>query len=294
MSASELQQEDADLARAIQLSLIDAGPLSAASFHTQSRPATATMVSPPPAVHPSWHARTPPSSDATAADEQYARLLQQQFDREASQGSSSAALFNPHHPTGPCLQPRRIKIPEHHSRRNSPTKRTSPPQRACPPTVDPPVLDARSQHSNACPQAPSDAWWGTTSEQRQQAVVAGTPAVTRAPGPSAAHATLPRRGSPAPYVDPTAVARGEACAGCHRYFGFMDGLRRVTAMGSSWHASCFACAHCGAAFQGQATFVVGSDGKPYHQQCHTIKFVPQCSVCHTHIAADVRFDSVVL
>lgn len=257
------QQEDADLARAIQLSLQDA---------PSNR--TATMVSPPPAVHPSWHTR----SDATAADEQYARLLQHEFDREASQATT---LFNPHHPTGPCIEPRRIKSP---ARRNSPPNRApTPSQRA--PTVPPPaVVDARTptahQPNPADPPAlppPSGAWWGTNNEQRQQAVLGATAA--NAPSSSAQR--------PAPYVDPTAVARGEACAGCHNYFGFMDGLRRVTAMGSSWHASCFVCAHCSLAFQG--TFLVGSDGKPYHQHCHTIKFVPTCSICHTHIAADVRW-----
>lgn len=186
--------------------------------------------------------------------------------------------FNPNNPQGPYLQPRRVKSPEKHQR-----NRNSPPGRAVSAVPNPAVVDARSNSQNpvvvdhATPT--STGWWGSPQEKRNNAVLGAT-AVTVGNG-------LPVVSASSSNLDAMAVSRGEMCAGCHKYFGFMDGLRRVAAMGCNWHADCFACGHCGAAFRGHATFVVGDDGKPYHRACHTTKFVPKCTICHQHIAADV-------
>lgn len=157
---------------------------------------------------------------------------------------------------------------------------------------NPAVVDARDRHADGnvdrsegrSAGTTTAGWWGTPQEQRNNAVVGATAATL---GGAGAPLVAPSSSNQLPVVDAMAVSRGEMCGGCHKYFGFMDGLRRVTAMGCNWHADCFVCAHCRGAFRGHATFVIGDDGKPYHRACHTSKFVPKCTICHQHISADV-------
>ncbi|GAB4818982.1 hypothetical protein N2152v2_006028 [Parachlorella kessleri] len=89
-----------------------------------------------------------------------------------------------------------------------------------------------------------------------------------------------------PQVYPVPAGPG-ACAGCGQplmgltsFFG--GGGRYVTALGRSWHPSCFCCAACRQplATGSGVQFSIGSqDGLPYHAQCHKQRFHPRCRVC---------------
>lgn len=62
----------------------------------------------------------------------------------------------------------------------------------------------------------------------------------------------------------------------------------MTALGGRWHRACLKCNLCGDPLNngGSGQFAVGQgDGKPYHLECHKLKFHPTCSVCDNYIPA---------
>lgn len=59
----------------------------------------------------------------------------------------------------------------------------------------------------------------------------------------------------------------------------------MTALGRKWHSSCLRCSLCNDPLHGPngVQFACGSDGKPYHMDCHKTKFHPICSICNNFV-----------
>ena len=103
----------------------------------------------------------------------------------------------------------------------------------------------------------------------------------------------PRPSPPQPQLLPEPPSG--CCAGCRQPLVsltsmFGGGGRYITALGRSWHPSCFVCAGCRQplASTGGVQFSVGSqDGLPYHPQCHKQRFHPRCTVCGDFVPTQV-------